>query len=135
MARAGLPAFNEFRPKSLLRRPAHVPERARFAVIDAHNHLFADRPAEEIVAVMDAVGVQVFLNVTGNCSLPFDAEGYTIRRRDLAIYLQGWTRRVPGRFAAFTLDVGSSCGSTWCAVWQSVHFAVVTRPLLRSPFP
>ncbi len=103
MARAGLPAFNEFRPKSLLRRPAHVPERARFAVIDAHNHLFADRPAEEIVAVMDAVGVQVFLNVTGNCSLPFDAEGYTIRRRDLAIYLQGWTRRVPGRFAAFTM--------------------------------
>ena len=34
--------------------------------------------------VMDEVGVQLFVNLTGNCVLPFDDKGYTIRRRDLA---------------------------------------------------
>ena len=67
-------------------RPAHIPEKARFPVIDAHNHLFADMPAEEMTRIMDAVGVRVFLNLTGNCALPFDDKGYTIRRRDFADY-------------------------------------------------
>ena len=63
---------------SLLRRPSHIPEKARFPAIDAHNHLFADMPADRMRDIMDAVGVRVFVNVTGNCSLPFDTEGYTI---------------------------------------------------------
>ncbi len=88
----------------LLRRPAHVPDRAKFPVIDAHNHLFADMPADEMTRVMDAVGVKVFLNVTGNCALPFDDKGYTIRRRDLAHYRARWMDACPGRFAAFTMS-------------------------------
>ena len=91
------------RPEVLLRRPAHVPERARFPVIDAHNHLFADMPAGEMTRIMDTVGVRVFLNVTGNCALPFDEKGYTIRRRDLAVYRSGWMEASPRRFAAFTM--------------------------------
>ncbi|HET6452716.1 MAG TPA: hypothetical protein VFI08_15460, partial [Spirochaetia bacterium] len=91
------------RPEVLLRRPAHVPERARFAVIDAHNHLFADMPAAEMTRVMDAVGVRVFLNVTGNCALPYDEKGYTIRRRDFAEYRSRWMEERPGRFAGFTM--------------------------------
>ena len=91
-------------PGVLLRRPAHVPVKARFPVIDAHNHLFADMTAKEMTAVMDAVGVQTFVNVTGNCALPFDEKGYTIRRRDLAEFERGWVKRQPGRFAAFTMS-------------------------------
>jgi len=49
------------------------------------------------------VGVRVFLNVTGNCSIPFDERGYTIRSRDLGIYMENWAERHPGRFAAFTM--------------------------------
>jgi len=90
-------------PRVLLKRPSHIPEKARFPVIDAHNHLFADMPAEEMTRVMDAVGVRIFLNVTGNCALPFDDKGYTIRRRDLAEYGKGWMSRRPGRFAALTM--------------------------------
>ncbi len=92
------------RPDVLLRRPAHIPEKARFPVIDAHNHLFADMPAEEMTRVMDAVGVRIFLNITGNCALPFDNKGYTIRRRDLGVYDEKWMKRFPGRFAAFTMS-------------------------------
>ncbi|MGO9307537.1 MAG: hypothetical protein ACLQDL_00770, partial [Spirochaetia bacterium] len=58
-------------PEVLLRRAAHVPEKARFPVIDAHNHLFADMPPGEMTTVMDAVGVRIFVNVTGNCAFPF----------------------------------------------------------------
>ena len=92
------------RPEILLRRPAHVPEKARFPVIDAHNHLFADMPAEEMTRVMDAVGVRIFINITGNCALPFDNKGYTIRRRDLGVYDDRWMKKFPGRFAAFTMS-------------------------------
>ena len=92
------------RPEILLRRPVHLPEKARFPVIDAHNHLFADMPPEEMVRIMDATGVRIFLNITGNCALPFDSKGYTIRRRDFGVFDQRWMKRFPGRFAAFTMS-------------------------------
>jgi predicted TIM-barrel fold metal-dependent hydrolase len=95
--------LREFHPRSLLVRPERVPRRARFPVIDAHNHLFGDTAAEEMLRVMDEVGVALFLNVTGNCSLPFDEKGYTIRRRPLGAYLDSHCRPHPGRFAALTM--------------------------------
>jgi predicted TIM-barrel fold metal-dependent hydrolase len=88
----------------MLRMPEHLPERARFPVIDAHNHLFGDLPAEELLAVMDGVGVRTFLNVSGNVALPFDPEGYTIETRDIGAFLDGYVRAHPGRFAAFTMS-------------------------------
>src|SRR5512136_821830 len=94
-------SLREFKPKSLLRVPEHPVERARYPVVDAHNHLVGDRPPAEMLRAMDACGVAVFLNVTGNVSLPFDETGYSIRRRDLAVYLDGWVRPNPRRFAAF----------------------------------
>ena len=98
-----LPAFNAYRPVSLLKHPAHVPARARFPVIDAHNHLYADVDPDEMLRVMDSVGVRLFVNVTGNCSLPFDGGGYRIIRREHAVYHRGWEAAKPGRFASFTM--------------------------------
>jgi predicted TIM-barrel fold metal-dependent hydrolase len=91
------------RPRPLLVRPTHVPRTARFPVIDTHNHLFGEMPADEMLEIMDAVGVRIWLNATGNCSLPFDQKGYTIQRRELSVYQQGWAERHPGRFTAFTM--------------------------------
>ena len=90
--------------KSLLVLPEHLPEKPRFPVIDAHNHLFGDTPAEEMLREMDAAGVSTFLNVSGNVSLPFDEKGYTIRRRDFGLYARGYMEAHPGRFAAFTMS-------------------------------
>jgi predicted TIM-barrel fold metal-dependent hydrolase len=97
-------SFAWFRPRIMLQLPAHTPAMARFPVIDAHNHLFGDVPAGEIVRAMDAVGVRLFLNVSGNVSLPFDEKGYTIRRRPFAEFRDGYILRHPGRFAAFTMS-------------------------------
>jgi predicted TIM-barrel fold metal-dependent hydrolase len=94
----------EFKPKPLLNAADNTPHRARFPVIDAHNHLFGDIPAPELLQAMDEAGVRVFLNVTGNVRLPYDESGYTIERRDLGVYLDNYCRVHPGRFAAFTMS-------------------------------
>lgn len=98
------PLTGELRPRSLLQLPEHVPRAARFPVVDAHNHLFGDVDAREMLQVMDEVGVAVFVNVTGNTRLPFDQKGYTIERRDFRVYAGSHLRRHPRRFAALTMS-------------------------------
>jgi predicted TIM-barrel fold metal-dependent hydrolase len=86
-----------------LKVAAHVPEQAKFPVIDAHNHLFGELPAERIVEVMDAVGVETWVNVTGNVTMPLVNNTYSIARRELSCFLENYVRRYPGRFAAMTM--------------------------------
>ncbi|MCL5102604.1 MAG: amidohydrolase [Armatimonadetes bacterium] len=95
--------MNSFDPEPLLRRPAHIPERAKFPVIDAHNHLFGNYSPQELLKVMDEVGVQLFVNVTGNTTLPYQDNCYTIVRRDIGVFIDDYVRAYPGRFAAFTM--------------------------------
>jgi predicted TIM-barrel fold metal-dependent hydrolase len=90
-------------PRPLLRRPETVIERARYPVIDAHNHLFGDVPALGMLAEMDAAGVELFVNVTGNVSMPFGVGGYSIKPRPLSEYLASHVKPHPGRFAALTM--------------------------------
>jgi len=96
--------LKDFRPKSLLRVAEHVPRKARFPVIDAHNHLFGDLPPHELLEIMDATGVRRWLNVTGNVTLPLEDNTYTIARRELDYFLEHYVKPHPGRFAAFTMS-------------------------------
>lgn len=95
--------LKDYHPSCLLKVASHIPERARFPVIDAHNHLFGDLPAEKLIEVMDAVGVQVWVNVTGNTVLPLVNNTYSIARRELSCFMDNYARRWPGRFAALTM--------------------------------
>ena len=95
--------LKDYRPTCLLKTTAHVPQHARFPVIDAHNHLFGELPAEELVAVMDAVGVRTWVNVTGNTTMPLVDNTYSICRRGLDYFMEHYARRYPGRFAAMTM--------------------------------
>jgi len=95
--------LKDYRPRSMLRVEEHIPEKARFPVIDAHNHLFGDLPAEQLLEVMDAVGVKVWVNVTGNVTLPLENNTYTIARRDFGHFAEHYMARYPGRFAALTM--------------------------------
>jgi predicted TIM-barrel fold metal-dependent hydrolase len=95
--------LKDFRPTCLLKVASHVPQRAKFPVIDAHNHLFGECPAERIVEIMDAVGIDTWVNVTGNVTMPLVNNTYSIARRELGVFLENYVRRFPGRFAAMTM--------------------------------
>lgn len=99
----GLPP-KDFSPETMLKNTAHIPEQAKFPVIDAHNHLFGDYSPDELLAVMDAVGIRTFVNVTGNTTLPYENNCYTIVRRDISTFMNGYVKAHPGRFGAFTMS-------------------------------
>jgi predicted TIM-barrel fold metal-dependent hydrolase len=96
--------LKDYRPKCLLNLPCHEPEKARFPVVDAHNHLFGELAPEKLVEIMDAVGVRVWVNVTGNVTMPLEDNTYTIARRELGHFVEQYVNRYPGRFAAFTMS-------------------------------
>lgn len=96
--------LKDFKPRSMLERPSHIPERARYPVVDSHNHLFGDIEPQEMIKVMDEAGVKVFVNVTGNVSLPFDEKGYTIKRRDISFFMNNHVKKYPKRFLAYTMS-------------------------------
>lgn len=96
--------LKDFKPKSMLKCLSHIPEKARYPVIDAHNHLFGDNPAHKFIEVMDQVGVRVFINVSGNVGLPFDDKGYTIQRCDFNDFATDYIAKFPNRFLAFTMS-------------------------------
>ena len=55
--------LSDFDPRSSLSTPVHRVERARFPVIDYHNHLDSTDP-KEVLAIMDACGVEHVVNIT-----------------------------------------------------------------------
>jgi hypothetical protein len=57
--------LQDFKPKVMLCRPRHIPRKARFPVVDAHNHLFKETKPEEMIEEMDRVGVRVFITPPG----------------------------------------------------------------------
>lgn len=96
--------LSEFRPRCQLKVERQRPQRPKFQVIDAHNHLFGAVPAEHLVEVMDQVGVDLWLNVSGNVTMPLVNNTYTIARQDYDIFKRDYIERFPGRFAAFTMS-------------------------------
>lgn len=55
--------LGRFQPRSTLVTPVHLPQRARFPVIDYHNHLDALDPSD-VLRVMDACGIEQIVNIT-----------------------------------------------------------------------
>ena len=62
----------DFRPRSMLRVPAHQVDRPRFPVIDAHNHLgspfagdWPGRSPAELEAVLDEAGIEAIVDLDG----------------------------------------------------------------------
>jgi predicted TIM-barrel fold metal-dependent hydrolase len=55
--------LGQFQPVSTLVAENHYPQRARFPVIDYHNHLDALEPAD-VLRVMDACGIERIVNIT-----------------------------------------------------------------------
>lgn len=68
--------LSQFEPRSMLRVPSHTIERARFPVIDYHNHLDAHSPAD-VLRIMDACNVERCINIT----MRVGDEAFEVHRR------------------------------------------------------
>ncbi len=85
-----------------LMREEHVPERAAFPVVDAHNHLWGDWDVERLVEVMDAVGVVAYCDLTANVSVSWVQGGYSIGPGRIEEFFTNYAGPFPGRFYCFT---------------------------------
>ncbi|NOY74484.1 MAG: amidohydrolase family protein [Kiritimatiellaeota bacterium] len=89
--------------KCYLFKEDHIPLKARFPVIDAHNHLWGNwRSVANIVEVMDDVGVESYCDLTANVSLEMRDGGYQITPGDIDHFLTNCAEPYPGRFYCFT---------------------------------
>lgn len=89
--------------KCYLCREAHIPERARFPVIDAHNHLWAEwGRVDDVARTMDACGVVSYCDLTANIHMRWVKGGYAFDSGDIADFFDNTVARYPGRFYGFT---------------------------------
>ncbi|MEO8432476.1 MAG: amidohydrolase family protein [Acidobacteriota bacterium] len=97
--------IEEYEPKSTLVVPEHRPARAKFPFIDVHNHQDNDAPASEIeriVREMDAMNMQVMVNLSGDSGA------------SLAAGVVNWKGRYPKRFLTFAnLDFAGIDSPGW----------------------
>ncbi len=90
-------------PGDYLVREDHTPCRARFPVIDSHNHLWGHwKRLDETVATLDAVGVVCYCDLTANVTVEWVEGGYRISAGDWAQFGADVARQHPGRFYGFT---------------------------------
>lgn len=96
-------------PTCYLVREEHIPQKAAFPVIDAHNHLWGgwDRVAET-VRVMDACGIAAYADLTANLKFRMAGGGYEYETGDLTDFTRHCAGPYPDRFFCFTTATFSS---------------------------
>jgi hypothetical protein len=86
-----------------LARPEHLPSKAMFPVIDAHNHLWAKWDTlDGVVDAMDDTGVAIYCDLTSNVSLAWGEGGYVISPGDIQGFFNECANGHPHRFYGFT---------------------------------
>ncbi len=89
--------------KTFLIKEDHIPQKAAFPVIDAHNHLWGDWQVEKVIRTMDEVGVISYCDLTCNVKLEFSDGGYTIKPGNISDFFNNCYNKYPGRFYGFTM--------------------------------
>ena len=106
---------------SYLNVPAHIPEKAKYPAIDAHNHLWGDwSSVDAIVNTMDETGVSAYCDLTGNLSIKWVRNGYEFSEGNIDDFFANASARHQGRFYGFTT-------ATFCSP--------VSEPLYDDPVP
>ena len=100
--------LGDYVPQSELIVPEHQVPRARFAAIDAHNHLPVTDPRAagtdwgQIIAAMDKVNLKAVVNLSGGWG------------KTLGANLDALDRPYPGRFYSFcSIDFSDICAPGW----------------------
>lgn len=92
------------RQKCLLIRKEHIPAKARYPVIDAHNHLWGkglDRVGE-VIGIMNQTGVRLYCDLTANVDMQIGTGGYVLGKGAVEHFFDNASGRYPGRFYCFT---------------------------------
>jgi predicted TIM-barrel fold metal-dependent hydrolase len=99
--------LSEFQPQSTLVTAEHHDERARFPVIDYHNHLDALDPVD-VLRVMDACGIERIVNITmktGDQAIQIIRKFHSVdAQRFAAIGWMDWSGVERDDFVQLTLD-------------------------------
>lgn len=91
------------REKCYLIREEHIPEKACYPVIDAHNHLWgAWKKVAGVVSVMNRTGVRLYCDLTANAAIKMAQGGYILGQGDIEHFFTHAARRYPRRFFCFT---------------------------------
>ncbi|HVW78007.1 MAG TPA: amidohydrolase family protein [Alloacidobacterium sp.] len=104
-AKVDLP-LSEFQPQSMVMAEEHLPEKARFSVIDYHNHLDATEPAE-VLRIMDACGIEKIVNITmktGEEALRMIDKFHSVSDRFATIGWMDWSDVTHPDFVKRTLE-------------------------------
>ncbi len=147
----------DFQPKSMLKLPETVVERPRFTTIDFHVHLSfgpelsAPAPnggepkvlisADQVVPMMDAMGIQLLVDVTGGCGKCLEQTIELFVRPHparFAVFVEPWWQRVidPGypRFQADQLELAKKEGARGLKILKTLGLYlredVTTGPLI-----
>ena len=80
----------------------HIPEKAAFPVVDAHNHLWANVDVNRLLEVMDTVGVASYCDLTAGSRVAWVKGGCLMREAPIEEFLEQCAGRHPGRFYGFT---------------------------------
>jgi predicted TIM-barrel fold metal-dependent hydrolase len=81
----------------------HIPDKAAFPVIDAHNHLWGKWEIDRIIEVQDSVGVICQCDLTANLDITFAEGGYLFKPAPIDGFFTKCASRFPGRFYCFTM--------------------------------
>lgn len=103
-AKVDLP-LSEFQPESMLVTEEHHIEKARFPVIDYHNHLDALDPLE-VLRIMDACGIEKVVNITmktGEEALRMIDKFHSVSNRFTTIGWMDWSDVTHPEFVQRTL--------------------------------
>ena len=80
-----------------------IPQKAKFPVIDAHNHLWgAWNKIPDIVKIMNDCGIAMYSDLTANVELKWVKGGYAFKETDINHFFQKVTTHYPSRFYGFT---------------------------------
>lgn len=83
-------------------KEGQIPLCAAFPVVDAHNHLWGNWKVNDIVEVMDEVGIVAYFDLTANANMRWIGGGYSVGQGRIEDFFDNCAAKHPGRFFCFT---------------------------------
>jgi len=135
--------IEKYKPKSTLVVPEHHPTRAKYPFIDVHSHQRRDLSAaqvDQLVSDMDAMNMQVMVNLSGGYGESFRASSETFLSRHkgrFVVFANVDLERIDepdfGRNAAQQLEADVKAGARGLKIFKNLGMFLVDKSGKRVP--